>query len=144
MSTFATVELDIKKAFIQKLQTAFPITKIFTENAPSQQACSSEVPFFEVLFIPTDTQAFSIMADGYDVFSGITQVNICGLANSGEKLILEALGLIRISGFTTGQYVEYNNLKCLITKTHRSVGWLSGPWYKIALSVYWKAYLKRN
>ena len=134
---------NVRAALVTAFQTVslgVSSTSVCYENETRPTA---DGPWAEFHFIPGPAKAVTLGVGGLDLCQGICQININDQLGNGEALGAAAYSALR-DKFVVGTTLIFMGQSVTVTSCSRSGGHTLNGWYRISITIGWKAYLTRK
>lgn len=122
----------IHAALVQKYESAATGLPTAYPNKNLEQP-SNEVPWAELFIIPIETLAFTLGADGQDLYEGILQVNLNYPTNTGHKEALLMADRL-CHHFRAGQLSVYDGVQVNFRGATALQGRVVNGWWRVVVS----------
>ncbi len=99
-------------------------------------------PWAAVWFVPNDPIMSSLGDDGFDEYNGFLQVDLNYARNDGRKKSREHYEILR-NHFKAGTVFTDNGQSVMSTHCGMSQGREIDGWYRVSVSIYFRAYVER-
>ena len=131
---------NIRSALVQGVQAALPTTTVAWENKAFTKPATVWASFF---LIPSTTEPSTLGAAGLDEHLGIAQVDLNVPLNTGEQAVL-ALAELVARYFYAGRRLTYDSTEVHVYGVGRNAGRLVDGWFRVSMTITWRAWLARN